>query len=170
MATHFSILAWKIPRTEEPGRLQFMELQRVGHDWETTFSLSPFSHISSRQGISKTSLDTYPYQHIHSISPWLFYKIFYPWASADLLLTSSISIENTNRKWNENYVKYPEWIELYLTFFEIIFYQYDIRIWEASLDSPFLLCKPCLIKPRGPLELTTSKLCLMNNTILHGKS
>ena len=32
-ATHSSIiLAWKIPWTEEPGRLQSMELQRVGHD------------------------------------------------------------------------------------------------------------------------------------------
>ena len=31
MATHSSILAWKIPWTEEPGRLQSMELQRVGH-------------------------------------------------------------------------------------------------------------------------------------------
>ena len=33
MATHSSILAWEIPWTEEPGRLQFMRLQRVGHDW-----------------------------------------------------------------------------------------------------------------------------------------
>ena len=32
MATHSSTLAWKIPRMEEPGRLQFMGLQRVGHD------------------------------------------------------------------------------------------------------------------------------------------
>ena len=32
MATHSSILAWKIPWTEEPGRLQSMESQRVGHD------------------------------------------------------------------------------------------------------------------------------------------
>ena len=32
MATHSSILAWKIPWTEEPGRLQSMGLQRVGHD------------------------------------------------------------------------------------------------------------------------------------------
>ena len=32
MATHSSILAWEIPWTEEPGRLQPMELQRVGHD------------------------------------------------------------------------------------------------------------------------------------------
>ena len=32
MATHSSILAWKIRWTEEPGRLQSMGLQRVGHD------------------------------------------------------------------------------------------------------------------------------------------
>ena len=32
MATHSSTLAWKIPWIEEPGRLQSMGLQRVGHD------------------------------------------------------------------------------------------------------------------------------------------
>ena len=32
MATHFSILAWRIPRTEEPGKLQSMESKRVRHD------------------------------------------------------------------------------------------------------------------------------------------
>ena len=32
MATHSSILAWKIPWTEEPGRLQSIGSQRVGHD------------------------------------------------------------------------------------------------------------------------------------------
>ena len=32
MTTHSSILAWRIPRTEEPGGLQSMGLQRVGHD------------------------------------------------------------------------------------------------------------------------------------------
>ena len=35
MATHSSTLAWKIPWTEEPGRLQSMGSQRVGHDWAT---------------------------------------------------------------------------------------------------------------------------------------
>ena len=33
MATHSSILAWRIPWTEEPGGLQSMESQRVGHNW-----------------------------------------------------------------------------------------------------------------------------------------
>ena len=32
MATHSSILAWRIPWTDEPGRLQFMGSQRVRHD------------------------------------------------------------------------------------------------------------------------------------------
>ena len=32
IATHSSVLAWKIPWTEEPGRLQSMGSQRVGHD------------------------------------------------------------------------------------------------------------------------------------------
>ena len=35
MATHSSILAWKIQWTEEPGRLQSVGLQRVGHDSAT---------------------------------------------------------------------------------------------------------------------------------------
>ena len=33
MATHSSILAWRIPRSEETGELQSTGLQRVGHDW-----------------------------------------------------------------------------------------------------------------------------------------
>ena len=35
MATYSSILAWKIPRKEEPGGLQPMESQGVGHNWVT---------------------------------------------------------------------------------------------------------------------------------------
>ena len=48
MATHSSTLAWKIQWTEEPGRLQSMGSQRVGHDWATslTHSLWIFSIYS----------------------------------------------------------------------------------------------------------------------------
>ena len=42
MATHFSTLAWKIPWTEEPDRLQSMGLQRVGHNWATSLLLFTF--------------------------------------------------------------------------------------------------------------------------------
>ena len=40
MAPHSSTLAWKIPWTEEPGRLQSMGSLRVGHNWATSLSLS----------------------------------------------------------------------------------------------------------------------------------
>ena len=41
MGSHSSFLAWRIPWTEEPGRLQTTGLQRVGHDW------SDLTHIVS---------------------------------------------------------------------------------------------------------------------------
>ena len=43
MATHASIIAWKIPWKEEPGRLQPMELQRVRHDSATLNFKKEFS-------------------------------------------------------------------------------------------------------------------------------
>ena len=47
MATHSSVLAWEIPRTEEPGGLQTMGLQRVGRDLVTTTTLPPLC-VSAR--------------------------------------------------------------------------------------------------------------------------
>ena len=44
MAPHSSTLAWKIPWTEEPHRLQSMGLRRVRHDWATSLSLFTFMH------------------------------------------------------------------------------------------------------------------------------
>ena len=44
MAPHSSTLAWKIPWTEEPGRLQSMGSLRVGLDWATSLSLFTFLH------------------------------------------------------------------------------------------------------------------------------
>ena len=41
-ATHSSILAWKIPWIEEPGRLQFMGPQGVGHNWSDLACTNPF--------------------------------------------------------------------------------------------------------------------------------
>ena len=47
IATHSSILAWEIPWTEKPGRVQSMGSQRVGHDWATNI------HTSHRHYIKK---------------------------------------------------------------------------------------------------------------------
>ena len=44
MAPHSCTLAWKIPWTKEPGRLQSMGSLRVQHDWATSLSLFTFMH------------------------------------------------------------------------------------------------------------------------------
>ena len=49
MATHSCILAWRIPWTEEPGRLQSIGLQRVGHDWRKP-SKQTIMYISTHIG------------------------------------------------------------------------------------------------------------------------
>ena len=44
MATHSSILAWRIPWTEEPGGLQSEGSQRAGHDWS---DLAPYRKVQN---------------------------------------------------------------------------------------------------------------------------
>ena len=51
MATNSSTLTWRIPWTEEPGRLQSMGSQRVGHDC-ATFFFPPFGQFLSYKGLS----------------------------------------------------------------------------------------------------------------------
>ena len=59
MATHSGILAWKIPWTEEPGRLKSMESQTVRHNCATnTFTFlggSEIKHLSANAGIARDS-------------------------------------------------------------------------------------------------------------------
>ena len=61
MATHSSILAWRIPWTEEPGGLQPIGLQRVGHDWATnTFTLSPSGYKPDQgRSVLRSYMPTY---------------------------------------------------------------------------------------------------------------
>ena len=62
MATHSSILVCKIPWMQEPSQLQSMGSQRVGHDWATSLSLSPFQF--------KTKLKHYPPTSTRA-GPWV---------------------------------------------------------------------------------------------------
>ena len=65
-ATHSSIHAWKIPWTKEPGGLQSMESQRVGHDWATSVCVYVFLDIVLRNLF-----------HVHqNISYIFFHKIY----------------------------------------------------------------------------------------------
>ena len=61
MAIHSSILAWKIPWTEEPGGLQSMGSQRVGHDLATslTFTVTFIKRLFSSFLISAIKVVSY---------------------------------------------------------------------------------------------------------------
>ena len=79
MATHSSILAWKISWTEEPGGLQLMGLQRVGHDWVTnTFTFIYYYSIIHN---SFTASKSFVSPIHHSLPP-------YPWQQLIFLLSS----------------------------------------------------------------------------------
>ena len=69
MATHSSILAWRILWTEEPGGLQSMGSQRVGHDWSDLAYTHPWHsrrHLKQWQWISSCKKS----QHINRKSQW----------------------------------------------------------------------------------------------------
>ena len=71
MATHSSILAWRIPWTDGPGRVESMGLQRIGHDWVTnTFtSLSMFIeyvHLHQKTTKEKELVSIFIYQNSES--------------------------------------------------------------------------------------------------------
>ena len=56
IATYSSILAWRIPWTEEPGGLQSLKSQRIGHDWSdlaqhSTHTGILFSHIKENNPV-----------------------------------------------------------------------------------------------------------------------
>ena len=51
MATHSSILAWRIPGTEEPGGLLSMGLHRVGHDWSDLAAAAAYKEKKTKVNI-----------------------------------------------------------------------------------------------------------------------
>ena len=60
MATHYSILAWRIPWTEEPDGLQSMGWQKVGHNWVTNThtQAEETKEVSCSHAFQKQKFDT----------------------------------------------------------------------------------------------------------------
>ena len=61
MATHSSVLAWRIPWTEKPGRLQSMGSHRVGHDWSDLAAAAAATCLNSVQSLSRVQLFATPW-------------------------------------------------------------------------------------------------------------
>ena len=90
MAIHSSSIAWKIPWTEEPGRLQSMGSQRVRHDWVTSLSLS-LSLSRKSDSFSPTSQQIYILLLRNHKVQFFFKKIFVYYF---LFLTALCSMQN----------------------------------------------------------------------------
>ena len=77
MATHSSILAWKIPRTEESGGLQHMGQQRVGHNWASKQGKIPNFAKQNKARYAKQWLGEAAVLHLNLSSKLLFLSIGY---------------------------------------------------------------------------------------------
>ena len=69
METHSSVLAWRIPGTGEPDRLQSMESQRVGHDWAAEHKHTVHYYVAA------LCINRYADFQMLIFIPWLFAKI-----------------------------------------------------------------------------------------------
>ena len=65
MTIHSSTIAWKIPRTEEHGRIQSMGSQRVGHDWATSLHFFTFAYVNPYFPFIPTLSQVSPSNSVH---------------------------------------------------------------------------------------------------------
>ena len=115
MATHSNILAWKITWTEEPGGLQSMGLQRVGHDWATSLSILCLIH-----NLTEFSWGIIWAWHSHGIVSWLC-SVSLPWklVSFNHLSTLINCVFLTNSTFQLNFkisFHWDIWSSLFSTF------------------------------------------------------
>ena len=65
MATHSSVLAWRIPRTGEPGGLPFMGSHRVGHDWRNLAAAAAAAEVRDLKQLSLSHLSDFEEANVH---------------------------------------------------------------------------------------------------------
>ena len=90
MATHSSILAWKVPWTEEPGRLQSIGSQRVRHDWATNTNFIIGHRIQTSLFQCKNNSFSFEFSSVQSLSHVRLFVT--PWTTAR---QASLSITNS---------------------------------------------------------------------------
>ena len=112
MAPHSSTLAWKIPWTEEPCRLQSMGSLRVRHDWATSLSLFTFMHWR-RNG---SPLQCSCLENPRDGGAW--------WAAV-----YGVAQSRTRMKWLSSSSSQLDWVCL-----QGCFFQEEISIWIIGLN------------------------------------
>ena len=96
MATHSSIIAWRIPWMEEPGRLQSTGSQRVRHDWATSLSLSLVKAITRLVEIQGLGNRLHPLMRAAPKVTWQ--RV---WIQEDLWLSPQQYKNNNHDYWTE---------------------------------------------------------------------
>ena len=135
MATHSSVLSWRIPRTEEPGGLQSMGSQRVGYDW------SDVAHTHSSALNQSNQLSLIPCRSIvHRATQ-------YSCVTSMSLSVSVTVLANNSKQWNKSRNRkmrkknYYYWGLFYDTNntkrFEKIFFKIIIFEWLDDGHIPF---------------------------------
>ena len=104
MTTHSSNFAWRIPWTEEPGRLQFMGLQRIRYNWVTTLSFSfslafNFNKIYFQTHTAKIKLFKIRLVVLLIVVYFLWYVYIYLWQCLLMAIASEIDKLKVNKKW-----------------------------------------------------------------------
>ena len=104
MAPHSSTFAWKIPWTEEPGRLQPMVSLRVGHDWATSLSLFPFMHWRRKWHPTCTPVflpgESHGQRSLVGYSQWC-RRVGHDWATKQQPITVWAASLKARRKWDK---------------------------------------------------------------------
>ena len=111
MATHSSILAWKIPWTEDPGRIQSMGLQRVA-------GYSPWGH---------KEWDMTEYTHTHTQNSWYIYMVWN---------TKSTKRYTMNSHFSTDLVPWPPISPKITTVFYSFFYEHLSPAFSLCLSLP----------------------------------
>ena len=113
MATHSSILAWRIPWTEEPGGLQSTGSQRVGHDWATSLHFIENVTIWYSSRLSSTSI-FYSFLFLSSIHFMDMSQFVYTFTYQWIFELFSVEVITHNLLWTVMYK--PLWEEMFKYF------------------------------------------------------
>ena len=124
MATHSSVLAWRIPGTEEPGGLPSMGSHRVGHNWSHLAAAAAAACCYIRpSSLSQVHIDYFPFCE-RMISPHALWDSpqFLSFLSFQLLLRVWYFFTLHNVSWSQTFIFALLWIIIHQEFWNTIFF------------------------------------------------